>query len=85
MNQDALYVKTVVQVSVDNMIIEQKLQEELREALMKRPVSFLVMNYRTMKKLLSHSFLINTGRLKYYYDYQVLISEDLLDNEFKIG
>lgn len=67
------------------MTIEQKLQEELREALMKRPVSFLVMNHKTMKELLNHSFLIDTVRLKYYHGYEVLVSEDLLDNEFKIG
>jgi hypothetical protein len=65
--------------------IELILQNEIKDALTKRPISFVVMNNKTMKELLSHPFLIDTGRLKYYHGYQVLVSEDLLDNEFKIG
>lgn len=65
--------------------IELILQSEIKGALTKRPISFVVMNNKTMKELLSHPFLIDTGRLKYYHGYQVLVSEDLLDDEFKIG
>lgn len=43
------------------MVIEDKLREELQGALMERPVSFLVMNHKTMKELLKHPFLIDMG------------------------
>ena len=68
--------------------IEFILQNEIRAALTKAPISFIVMNKK------SHALLIQAinniwtstiDKITKYQGYDILISEDVKDNEFKIG
>lgn len=68
--------------------IEFILQNKINDALMKHPISFIVMNKK------SHDLLIQTinniwtntiDKITKYQGLDVLISEDVNDNEFKIG
>ena len=68
--------------------IELILQSEIKGALTKRPISFIVMNKK------SHALLIQAinniwtstiDKITKYQGYDILISEDVKDNEFKIG
>lgn len=68
--------------------IEIILQNEIRDALMKRPISFVVMNKNTHDKLVKIHNTISTCRMDKItrcYGLDILVSEDINDNEFKIG
>lgn len=68
--------------------IELILQNEINDALTKRPISFVVMNKKTHDLLIQSINNIWTDTIDKITKYQgldVLISEDVNDNEFKIG
>ena len=66
--------------------IEQKLQNEIKSELMLRQISFIVMNKNTQDLLLENIPLtFRPDKIIKYLDYDILISEDVKDNEFKIG
>ena len=66
--------------------IEQKLQNEIKSELMLRQISFIVMNKNTLDSLLENIPLtFRPDKLIQYSSYDILISEDVNDNEFKIG
>ena len=67
--------------------IEIILQNEIRAALTRAPISFIVMNKRSHDLLILENVPL-TFRMDKIIKYQgldVLISEDVNDNEFKIG
>ena len=67
--------------------IELILQNEIRAALTRAPISFIVMNKRSHDLLILENVPL-TFRMDKIIKYQgldVLISEDVNDNEFKIG
>lgn len=62
------------------------LQNEIRATLMRAPISFIVMNKNSHDLLLENFPLIfRIDKLTKYQGLDVLISEDVNDNEFKIG
>ena len=68
--------------------IEIILQNEIKDVLTKRPISFIVMNKKTHDLLIQAINNIWTSTIDKITKYQgldVLISEDVNDNEFKIG
>lgn len=66
--------------------IELILQNEIRAALTKAPISFIVMNKKSHDLLLENTnFTIKMNKITKYQGLDVLISEDVNDNEFKIG
>lgn len=70
------------------MELFEKLDDLLAEAYMKGPVSFIVMNdytsFNLMREMIGTDPL-STMNLSRYEDLDVLISESLKDNEFRIG
>lgn len=70
------------------MNIETKLQNEIKDVLMVHPISFIVMNETTHKLLIdeiSDTWFHSIDKLTKYMSCDILISEDVNDNEFKIG
>lgn len=68
--------------------IELILQSEIRAALTKAPISFVVMNKTTHDLLIQtiNNIWTNTiDKITKYQGLDVLISEDVNDNEFRIG
>ena len=68
--------------------IEYILQNEIRAALTRAPISFIVMNKNNHDKLTEIPNAVNTRKIDKITKYQgldVLISEDVNDNEFRIG
>lgn len=70
---------------MDNIIFI--LQNEIKGALTKRPISFIVMNKKTHDLLIQtvNIWISTIDKLTKYQGYDILISEDVNDNEFKIG
>lgn len=65
--------------------IEIMLQNEIKDALTKRPISFIVMNKKSHDLLLENVPLIfRIDKITKYQGLDVLISEDVKDNEFRI-
>lgn len=75
------------------MSVTEQLHYKLKEAYMKGPASFIVMNEVTSKRLVEELIFIapiNIIPAKFmslakYEDLDILISESLNDNEFRIG
>ena len=67
--------------------IELILQNKINDALMKRPISFVVMNKKTHDLLIQtvNIWISTIDKLTKYQGLDILISEDVNDNEFKIG
>lgn len=68
--------------------IEIILQNEIRDALTKRPISFVVMNKKSHDLLIQaiNNIWTNTiDKITKYQGLDVLISEDVNDNQFRIG
>ena len=68
--------------------IEIILQNEIKDVLTRNPISFIVMNKKTHDLLIQAINNIWTSTIDKITKYQgldVLISEDVNDNEFKIG
>ena len=68
--------------------IELILQNEIKDALTKRPISFVVMNKKNHTLLIQAINNIWTSKIDKITKYQgldILISEDVNDDEFKIG
>lgn len=71
---------------MDNIIFI--LQNEIKDVLTRHPISFTVMNKKTHDLLIQAINNIWTSTIDKITKYQgldVLISEDVNDNEFKIG
>lgn len=69
------------------MSVIEQLDNKLREAYMKGPMSFIVMNNITSKMVIGEMVELpfSTIVLTKYEDLEVLISESLKDGEFRIG
>jgi len=68
--------------------IELILQSEIKDALTKRPISFVVMNKKSHDLLIQaiNNIWTNTiDKITKYQGLDVLISEDVNDNQFRIG
>lgn len=68
--------------------IEIILQNEINDILTKRPISFIVMNKKSHDLLIQAINNLWTSKIDKITKYQgldILISEDVNDNEFKIG
>lgn len=68
--------------------IQLILQSEIKDALTKRPISFVVMNKKSHTLLIQAINNIWTSKIDKITKYQgldILISEDVNDDEFKIG
>jgi hypothetical protein len=68
--------------------IEFMLLSEIKDALTKRPISFIVMNKKSHDLLIQAISSIWTNPIDKITKYQgldVLISEDVNDNKFRIG
>ena len=67
--------------------IELILQNEIRAALTRAPISFIVMNKRSHDLLILENvpLTFRIDKITKYQGLDVLISEDVNDNEFKIG
>lgn len=68
--------------------IELILQSEIRDALTKRPISFVVMNKKSHDLLIQaiNNIWTNTiDKITKYQGLDVLVSEDVNDNQFRIG
>jgi hypothetical protein len=68
--------------------IEIILQNEIRDALTKRPISFVVMNKKSHDLLIQaiNNIWTNTiDKITKYQGLDVLLSEDVNDNQFRIG
>lgn len=68
--------------------IEIILQNEIKDILTKHPISFIVMNKKSHDLLIQAINSLWTSKIDKITKYQgldVLISEDVNDNEFKIG
>lgn len=68
--------------------IEIILQNEIKDALTKRPISFVVMNKKSHDLLIQviNNIWTNTiNKITKYQGLDILVSEDVNDNEFKIG
>ena len=67
--------------------IELILQNEIRAALTRAPISFIVMNKRSHDLLILENvhLTFKMDKITKYQGLDVLISEDVNDNEFKIG
>ncbi len=67
--------------------IELILRSEIKDALTKRPISFVVMNKITHDLLIQEiNIWTNTiDKITKYQGLDVLISEDVNDNKFRIG
>jgi hypothetical protein len=67
--------------------IELILRSEIKDALTKRPISFVVMNKITHDLLIQEiNIWTNTiDKITKYQGLDVLISEDVNDNQFRIG
>ena len=67
--------------------IELILQNEIRAALTRAPISFIVMNKRSHDLLILENvhLTFRMDKITKYQGLDVLISEDVNDNEFKIG
>jgi len=68
--------------------IELILQSEIRDALTKRPISFIVMNKKSHDLLIQaiNNIWTNTiDKITKYQGLDVLVSEDVNDNQFRIG
>lgn len=67
--------------------IELILQNKINNALMKCPISFVVMNKKTHDLLIQtvNIWISTIDKLTKYQGLDVLISEDVNDNDFKIG
>ena len=64
------------------------LQNEIKDVLTRHPISFIVMNKKTHDLLIQAINNIWTSTIDKITKYQgldILISEDVNDNEFKIG
>ena len=68
--------------------IELILQNEIKDALTKRPISFVVMNKKTHDDLIEIIYNVYEGvidKITKYQGLDILISEDVNDNQFRIG
>lgn len=68
--------------------IELILQSEIKDALIKRPISFVVMNKKSHDLLIQaiNNIWTNTiDKITKYQGLDVLVSEDVNDNQFRIG
>ena len=67
--------------------IELILQNEIRAALTRAPISFIVMNKRSHDLLILENvhLTFRMDKITKYQGLDILISEDVNDNEFKIG
>ena len=68
--------------------VEQKLQNEIKSELMFRQISFIVMNKKThglLIQAINNIWTSTIDKITKYQGLDVLISEDVNDNEFKIG
>ena len=68
--------------------IELILQSEIKDALTKRPISFIVMNKKSHDLLIQaiNNIWTNTiDKITKYQGLDVLVSEDVNDNQFRIG
>ena len=68
--------------------IELILQNEIRAALMSAPISFIVMDKKSHDLLIqdiNNRWTNTIDKITKYQGLDVLISEDVKDNEFKIG
>ena len=88
MKVDAWFVGIVDLLNVDKMNLIEKLDDLLAEAYMKGPASFIVMNdytsYNLMREMIDGDPPF-TMHLAKYENLEVLISQTLADNEFRIG
>ena len=68
--------------------IEIILQSEIKDAQIKRPISFIVMNKKSHDLLLQSVNSIWTNiidKITKYQGLDILISEDVNDNQFRVG
>ena len=67
--------------------IELMLQNEIRATLMRAPISFIVMNKKSHDLLIqaiNNRWTNTIDKITKYQGLDILISEDINDNEFKI-
>ena len=68
--------------------IELILQNEIRAALTRAPISFIVMNknsHTLLIQAINNIWTSTIDKITKYQGLDVLISEDVNDNEFRIG